>query len=165
MNLLAYDAGRWGVGILRSAGADLIHHEEPVPGRSAVDRGAPSPAQHALAARLVDVLAGAVDDFRDVDVGPAVAHAGLTPFGAAVVAAIRGIPRGETASYGEIAILAGRPGAARAVGSICAEGVLPVIVPYHRVIRSDGCIGEYGDGAAGRARKARLLALEGVDAR
>lgn len=58
--------------------------------------------------------------------------------------AVRTIPYGETASYGEVAVLAGRPRAHRAVGTACARTPFSLIVPAHRVVRADGSIGEYG---------------------
>lgn len=58
--------------------------------------------------------------------------------------AIERIPYGETASYGEVAILAGRPGAARAAGTACRLTPFSIVVPVHRVVRADGSIGEYG---------------------
>jgi methylated-DNA-[protein]-cysteine S-methyltransferase len=67
------------------------------------------------------------------------------------------IPYGRTATYADVAAMAGRPRASRAVGSACATNPLPVVVPCHRVVRSDGALGGYlGGGAA----KAALLALE-----
>lgn len=67
------------------------------------------------------------------------------------------IPWGETMSYGEVAIMAGSPGAARAVGTACRLTPFSVIVPVHRVIRSDGNPGHYG---AHPERKRFLLDLE-----
>lgn len=64
---------------------------------------------------------------------------------------------GQTASYGAVAALAGRPRAARAVGTACATNPLPVVVPCHRVIHADGTIGTY---LAGPAVKRVLLGLE-----
>ncbi len=58
--------------------------------------------------------------------------------------AVRDIPYGETAGYGEVAILAGSPRAARAVGTACATTPFSIVVPVHRVVRSDGSLGEYG---------------------
>ncbi|MFB3979784.1 methylated-DNA--[protein]-cysteine S-methyltransferase [Microbacterium proteolyticum] len=58
--------------------------------------------------------------------------------------ATRRIPFGEVASYGEVAIMAGSPGAARAVGTACANTPFSIVVPVHRVVRADGSIGEYG---------------------
>ncbi|HEX3489687.1 MAG TPA: methylated-DNA--[protein]-cysteine S-methyltransferase [Streptosporangiaceae bacterium] len=64
---------------------------------------------------------------------------------------------GQTASYGAVAALAGRPRAARAVGTACATNPLPVVVPCHRVILGDGQIGAY---VGGPAAKRLLLGLE-----
>ena len=71
----------------------------------------------------------------------------------------RAIPWGEIVSYGELAALAGCPGAARAAGSFCAENRFSLIIPCHRVVAANG-IGGYGE--AGPELKRRLLALEGV---
>ncbi len=57
---------------------------------------------------------------------------------------VREIPYGEVASYGEVAVMAGRARAARAVGTACATTPWSIVVPVHRVVRSDGSIGEYG---------------------
>jgi methylated-DNA-[protein]-cysteine S-methyltransferase len=64
---------------------------------------------------------------------------------------------GRTASYGALAALAGNPKAVRAVGTACATNPLPVVVPCHRVVRSDGAIGNY---AGGVEAKRTLLELE-----
>lgn len=76
-----------------------------------------------------------------------------------VLAVAREIPFGETASYGEVAERIGRPGAARAVGSALGRNPVPLVVPCHRVVRSDGSPGGY---TGGLDRKRRLLALEGA---
>ena len=65
-------------------------------------------------------------------------------FTRAALEATRRIPYGEVASYGEVAIMAGSPGAARAVGTACANTPFSIVVPVHRVVRADGSIGEYG---------------------
>jgi methylated-DNA-[protein]-cysteine S-methyltransferase len=67
------------------------------------------------------------------------------------------IPYGRTESYAEVATRLGRPRASRAVGSGCATNPLPVVLPCHRVLRSDGTLGGY---AGGLAAKAALLELE-----
>ena len=69
------------------------------------------------------------------------------------------IPYGQTASYGEIAELLGKPGASRAVGSANHHNPVPIVVPCHRVIGSDGELVGFG---AGLPLKRRLLALEGL---
>ncbi|MDQ1131188.1 methylated-DNA--[protein]-cysteine S-methyltransferase [Microbacterium sp. SORGH_AS_0888] len=68
----------------------------------------------------------------------------MTGFTRAALQAVRTIPYGQTASYAEVAALAGSPGAHRAVGSACAKTPFSIVVPAHRVVRADGSIGEYG---------------------
>jgi methylated-DNA-[protein]-cysteine S-methyltransferase len=67
------------------------------------------------------------------------------------------IPYGHTETYTEVATVLGRPRAVRAVGSGCATNPLPLVLPCHRVLRSDGTLGGY---AGGLAAKAALLELE-----
>jgi methylated-DNA-[protein]-cysteine S-methyltransferase len=67
------------------------------------------------------------------------------------------IEYGSTASYAAVAAAAGSPRAMRAVGTACSTNPLPVVVPCHRVVRSDGLLGGY---AGGPENKATLLALE-----
>ena len=74
-----------------------------------------------------------------------------------VLAQLRAIPYGATASYAVVARATGHPNAVRAVGTACARNPLPLVVPCHRVVRSDGTIGQYGGGV--EAKRA-LLALE-----
>jgi methylated-DNA-[protein]-cysteine S-methyltransferase len=83
-----------------------------------------------------------------------------TPFQRELALAARSIPWGEVVSYGELAGLAGRPGAARAAGSFCADNRVSLVIPCHRIVGAGG-IGGYGPG--GLPLKRRLLALEGVD--
>gem|GEM_PF-1197359 len=75
-----------------------------------------------------------------------------------VQAIVRHIPRSKTMTYGEVAKKAGRPGAARAVGTIMSHNFDPKI-PCHRVIRADGKIGNYNRGGADR--KEEILREEG----
>jgi methylated-DNA-[protein]-cysteine S-methyltransferase len=82
-----------------------------------------------------------------------------TEFQLAVATALRGVARGEIVSYGELAALAGYPGAARAAGTFCAHNRFMLIVPCHRVVGASG-LGGYG--SAGVETKRRLLALEGI---
>jgi len=78
----------------------------------------------------------------------------------AVYRAVAGIPYGETASYGQVARLAGLPRAARFVGTTMANNPYPVLIPCHRVIRSDGSAGLFG---GGEALKVRMLELEAAN--
>jgi methylated-DNA-[protein]-cysteine S-methyltransferase len=101
-------------------------------------------------------LAGGATSYADVplDLG------WCTPFQRALAEALRDVPWGEIVSYGELAALAGRPGAARAAGTFCARNRFALLLPCHRVVSWDG-IGGYG--ASGVGLKRRLLALEGVE--
>ncbi len=65
-------------------------------------------------------------------------------FTRAALEATLDIPYGEVASYGEVALMAEAPRAARAVGTACASSPFSIVVPVHRVVRADGSIGEYG---------------------
>lgn len=67
------------------------------------------------------------------------------------------VPYGRTVSYAELAARAGSPRAVRAVGTACALNPVPLVVPCHRVVRSDGAPGAYRGGSEA---KLRLLALE-----
>ena len=85
-----------------------------------------------------------------------------------VLDAVRAIPRGHTAGYGEVARRIGRPGAARAVGGAVGRNPVGLLVPCHRVIAGDGTLGGYGAAAWGGREaaldlKRELLALEGVE--
>ncbi len=66
----------------------------------------------------------------------------LGVFEQAVYEALLSVPAGETVSYGELAEMAGYPRAARAVGNAMAANPIPIVVPCHRVIRSDGSHGQ-----------------------
>ena len=81
----------------------------------------------------------------------------MTPFERRVLAAVSRIPVGRVATYGDIAKLAGRPGAARAVGNIMRQGNHPGL-PYHRVIAAGGRLGGYSSPALKRS----LLIAEGL---
>jgi len=108
-----------------------------------------------LVRRFRAFLAGDAVDFAEVELDLGWA----TPLQHALADTLRVVPRGEVVSYGELAALAGRPGAARAAGAFCAANRFAFIVPCHRVVSAQG-IGGYG--SAGVEVKRRLLALEGV---
>jgi methylated-DNA-[protein]-cysteine S-methyltransferase len=143
-----YVAEGWGVGELVLDGDTLVHSEAPKPS------AAPPPGSHWLGERLrAYFVAGAQDDFLDVELD----LEGAPPFQQAVCHALRGVPYGETVTYGELAALAGHPNAQRAVGSFCAANRFAIVVPCHRVVAASG-IGSYG--SLGVAYKRRLLELE-----
>lgn len=76
-----------------------------------------------------------------------------------VLEELQRIPYGETRSYRDIAVAVGNPKAVRAVGSACATNPVPFIVPCHRVLRSDGGIGNY---LGGTESKRKILEVEGA---
>lgn len=105
-----------------------------------------------LARELDEYFAGRLHVF-DVPLDLRLAHG----FRLAVLRHLSRIPYGSTESYGEVALASGSPKAVRAVGSACATNPLPIVVPCHRVVRSDGSLGGY---LGGLPAKERLLALE-----
>jgi methylated-DNA-[protein]-cysteine S-methyltransferase len=80
-----------------------------------------------------------------------------TGFRRSVLAHLPEIAYGHTESYSQVALAAGSPRAVRAVGTACATNPIPIVVPCHRVVRSDGSFGNY---RGGPAAKSLLLRLE-----
>jgi methylated-DNA-[protein]-cysteine S-methyltransferase len=103
--------------------------------------------------KIADYFAG-----KRVQFGP-LELPGSTPFAKRVYAAVSRIPYGQVRSYGDIAEAAGRPGAARAVGTLMSRNPLCLAVPCHRVVAAGGRLGGF---TGGPDRKRRLLALEGT---
>jgi methylated-DNA-[protein]-cysteine S-methyltransferase len=93
-------------------------------------------------------------DWHDIDVGDA------PPFHRAAWLACRSIPVGETRSYSWLAAMAGRASGARAAGQSMARNRLPLVIPCHRVIASDGGMGGYGSGSSQLGLKRWLLDVE-----
>ena len=83
----------------------------------------------------------------------------LSPFTQRVYEALRRVPSGATVSYGELAKLAGSPGAARAIGRAMATNPFPIVVPCHRVMAAGGKAGGFS-AFGGLVTKDRLLAIE-----
>jgi O-6-methylguanine DNA methyltransferase len=147
---LAYEADGWGVGELWLDDGVVVWHELPHPSRVERMLGTSD-----LVERLQAYFAGDAVSFDDVPVD--LEHE--TPFLERCARALRDISRGEVVTYGELAALAGAPGAARAAGSFCARSRLGLFVPCHRVVAAGG-LGSYG--SYGVAYKRRLLELEGA---
>ena len=84
---------------------------------------------------------------------------GLAPFNVQVLEELARIPFGSTATYGELARRSGRPKAARAVGMVMNRNPIPIVLPCHRIIGSNGSLTGY---AGGLEIKEQLLRLEGV---
>jgi methylated-DNA-[protein]-cysteine S-methyltransferase len=168
-----YEAEGWGVAELCTEGEKVVFHDLPRPEAAHPHPGwganpPPTPATVAednasngddfvpsLVGRLRAYFAG-----EDVDLSGVELDLGeLTPFGVELARVLREVPRGEVVTYGELAALAGRPGAARAAGTFCAQNRLAVFIPCHRVVAANG-LGGYG--SLGSSYKRRLLALEHV---
>jgi methylated-DNA-[protein]-cysteine S-methyltransferase len=180
---VAYEVEGWGVGELVVADERVVWHELPWPRAERGERGEATPPQNpsqtpthpgsgvttvvpqkasggdrGFVTEVVRLLqayfAGERAPLEDVPVDLDYE----TPFLTSCAAALRTVPRGEVVTYGELAALAGAPGAARAAGSFCARSHLSIFVPCHRVVSAGG-LGPYGSYGAGYKR--RLLALEG----
>jgi len=108
--------------------------------------------------RLMWHLAGRPQNLQNIPLD----LSGLTPFQRRVAEVLRNTRAGQTITYGEVALLAGRPGAARAVGQAVKANPILILVPCHRVVAADGPGGWSAFGTP--ERKARLLELERVTA-
>lgn len=127
----------------------------PVP--SVADPGGGAPAEAHLAqaaAELDEYVTGRRRAFT-----VALDRSSRRGFRGEVLTALETVPYGETVSYGELAAMAGRPLAARAVGTAMATNPLPLVVPCHRVLAAGGALGGYGPGPE---LKVQLLRLEGA---
>jgi methylated-DNA-[protein]-cysteine S-methyltransferase len=152
LTYVTYEAEGWGIGELVLDGERVLHSELPRP------RPARPTDGHPLVERLQRYFAGERDDFADVEVE----LGDETSFGRAMAEQMRRIPWGDVVSYGELALLAGRPRAARVAGQFCARCDLAPILPVHRVVSVNG-LG--GFGSLGLDYKRRLLELEGAPLR
>jgi O-6-methylguanine DNA methyltransferase len=174
---VAYEVEGWGVGELVVADDRVVWHGLPWPRASASQDPSQSPTHPGEGASARPVLSrkrsrgssGFVAEVIQVlqayfagepaPVGEVPVDLEYeTSFFDRCATALRAIPRGEAVSYGELAALAGAPGAARAAGSFCARNRLGLFVPCHRVVGAGG-LGSYG--SFGIDYKRRLLALEG----
>ncbi len=180
---VAYEVDGWGVGELVVADGRVAWHELPWPRAERTPRGgaghlldpSQTPTHPGLGrgsvvsekgsngdrgfVKEVVRLLQAYFDGEQVPLGEVPVDLEYeTPFLTRCATALRTIPRGEVVTYGELAALAGAPGAARAAGSFCARSHLSIFVPCHRVVSAGG-LGPYGSYGAGYKR--RLLALEG----
>ena len=148
-------AGPAGVERVCLPGGDRIAAVSAAAERSPDGDYRPDEVAAQAAAELGEYFAGSRRGFTvPVDLGS------VSAFQRAVLEAAAQIPFGETRSYGEMAVAAGSPGAVRAAGSAMGANPVPLLVPCHRVIRSDGTMGLYG---GGEEMKGSLLAFEGAD--
>ncbi len=110
-----------------------------------------TPLLHDACSQLQEYFSGRLNDFN-VPLQPE-----GTPFQMAVWDALKGIPYGQCSSYGRIAASLNNPGAVRAVGMAAHNNPIPILIPCHRLIRSDGGTGGY---AYGPDMKRILITLE-----
>lgn len=120
--------------------------------------GADEPVSEAEAAPLIDLIRRTVEG-EDVKPERYVRLVGGTEFQRAVWQEVLRIPHGATLTYGDVAERVGRPGAARAVGQAVGSNPIPLLIPCHRVVASNGGLGGFGGGLP---LKTTLLRQEGV---
>ncbi len=181
-----YAVAGWGVGELRACDGALVAHALPSPRRRLeTQRVASPPGEPPQGDASTPEVTVAAEPSRECDAfvpdlcrrfaahlkGTRVAYDdvpvdehGLTPFQLELLRAARSVPWGDVVTYGGLAAMAGRPRAARAAGSFCAQSRLSLVVPCHRIVGAgkDEPFGIGGYGASGLRLKRRLLALEGT---
>jgi methylated-DNA-[protein]-cysteine S-methyltransferase len=151
----------WGEGLVTVRRGRLVGVElPPILGVEApeLDKTA-GPQDLALAARWVSELEAYFRGERLTWIAEEIGldRQQMSPFLVSVYETLLTVPAGITVSYGTLADMAGFPRAARAVGTAMARNYIPIVVPCHRVIRSDGTLGRYGSDSSW---KERLLAHE-----
>lgn len=171
LRVVTYAVDGWGIGELALLDGRPVSHETPSPttprGPEHVEdasglEGGPADALTRMLARIYAFFRGErvswTADELQLDVSAE--EWGFSPFMTSAAHALMDVTYGETVSYGDLALLAGRPRAARAAGGFCARNPLGLFIPCHRVISGDGSSGPYGH--YGVEYKRRLLALEGI---
>ncbi len=144
-----------GRGVSQVSAGDAASFER----RFAIEVGRPIMRAEALPPRLASAIARRLAGDRRANVP--LDLRGRAPFEQAVWRKALEIPRGQVRPYGWIAAEIGRPKAVRAVGTALGHNPVPLVVPCHRVVRSDGTIGQYSMG--GPEVKRQVLTAEGVD--
>ena len=160
---------RWGYFGLLCHGESVCRTSLPAPNRSAAEEALLAKSDIALAdalfekdllgelqQRIIAYFEGENVDFS-TDPGVDLAHHGA--FGQAILVACRQIGFGQRQTYTQLARTAGRNRAARAVGNVMARNPIPLIVPCHRVVRTDGGLGGFS-AIGGTATKERMLLHE-----
>lgn len=165
----------WGSGSIRFDGDNLVAVRLPgMPvderraghGAAARARTRPIEESPAIAQELAESLSAYVAGettwpIANIEqVGRWLDHMELPPFQRRVLGELAQVPYGSTVTYGELAGLAGEPGAARAAGTACSANPFLLVIPCHRVLPAAGGIGSFG--SIGSAVKQRLLDLEQV---
>lgn len=147
----------YGAGVLFWRDGLLAGHRLPGEGRSTGAAPVAAGGQRALVKKLESYFNGGRVDFPAADLP--IDFTAWTRFEQNVAMALIAVAYGNTISYAGLATAAGYPNACRAVGNFMAKNPFPLLIPCHRVIRSDGSLGKF---SAGDFWKPRLLELEGV---
>lgn len=160
---------KWGYFGLAGTDAGLSHTLLPVPDRLTAEHAlllglGPCAADLRLDPRLLPDLQDRIIAYFngenvDFSVDPPILLDHATSFARRILNACRAIPFGQIRTYSDIAKQVGSPGAARAVGGVMASNPVPLIVPCHRVLRTDGGLGGFS-APGGTAAKQRMLELE-----
>jgi len=161
----AYDVVDSPIGPLLVAATDeglLRISFDPDPDRE-IDRIAQIAGRRVLMApRAVDPVRRELDEYfeqRRQAFDVSVDLRGTTEFTAQVLGELARVPYGQTATYGQLASRVGRPRAARAIGMVMNHNPIPIVLPCHRIVGSNGSLVGYGGGLD---RKEHLLRLEGA---
>ena len=146
----------WGPGRIRYSGDTVVGLDLPGANLScAVATGDAPPAIVNLRDRLEEYFSGRAP----LPDGTGFAETATTPFRRRVYGIVCAIPPGQTRTYREVAVVAGSPRAARAVGAAMAENRFAPLIPCHRVVGSDGALHGYGGGL--KMKQALLLREKG----
>jgi len=159
----------WGYFAIAGVDGVLSRTCLPVANRQAAERELLKPLQPTREAMQLDdsflpdlqerIAAYFEGENIDFSTDPAVSLDGLSPFDRKVLQTCRKITPGQTTTYGDLAVRIGHPGAARAVGSALARNPIPLIIPCHRVLRTDGHLGGFS-APGGITTKQNLLRHE-----
>jgi methylated-DNA-[protein]-cysteine S-methyltransferase len=170
LRVVTYAVDGWGIGELALLDERPVAHELPrptnVPGPQHVEDASELPGGSGdllsrLLERIYAFFRGERVSFTADELGleTSADEWGFSPFMQRAAEELIALPWGELVSYGDLAMLAGRPRAARAAGGFCGRNPLGLFIPCHRVISGTGASGPYG--SYGVEYKRRLLALEG----
>lgn len=147
-------ASRWPSPMVSSS---IASHQEDPPAMSDM-----SEAQRHLFTQIGEQLDGYFSGMSHAFTLPLAGDDESSEFTKSVREEMTHIPPGDVLTYGELAEAAGRPRAARAVGSVCRTNPIQLFIPCHRVVAAGGSLGGYMGGARGLVLKRQLLEREGV---
>jgi methylated-DNA-[protein]-cysteine S-methyltransferase len=169
LRVVTYAVDGWGIGELALLDDRPVAHELPrptnPPGPQHVEDDSQIPGAADALSRLLHLIYAFFRGERvswtadELALDVSTEEWGFSPFMRRAARELVALPYGETVTYGDLAMLAGRPRAARAAGGFCARNPLGLFIPCHRVVSGSGSSGPYG--SYGVEYKRRMLALEG----